>query len=147
MAFFTKNLNRRQYQIEHIGLLRDPAGGYANSPQESLNLLMKSHFPDSVRLSGSENSTVCADLGSPINWQSSSRQSSLRHKGICQDKISTKFCSKDDLKNSFINERSVYLAINSFGPEKKGGPDNYKPKVLQYFVENKVALKRLTKLY
>ena len=147
MAFFTKILNRRQNQFEHIGLLRDPAGGYANSPQESLNLLMKSHFPDSVRLSGSENSTACADLGSPINWQSSSRQSSLRHKGICQDKISTKFCSKDDLKNSFINERSVYLAINSFGPEKKGGPDNYKPKVLQYFVENKVALKRLTKLY
>ena len=50
-------------------------------------------------------------------------------------------------QNSFITERSVYLAIHSFGPDKAAGPDEIKPKILQHFVENKAALSRLTKLY
>ena len=150
MAYFNKILNRKQNQCEHIGMLKDPAGGYAANPQESINLLMKVHFPGCAPLlPGSNNSTARATNVSPINWQSSFRHTvqSAPFIDSCPNKISTKFCSKDDLKHSFINERSVYLAIKSFGPEKKGGPDNYKPKVLQYFVENKVALKRLTKLY
>ena len=45
MAYFNKILNRKQNQCEHIGMLKDPAGGYAANPQESINLLMKVHFP------------------------------------------------------------------------------------------------------
>ena len=51
------------------------------------------------------------------------------------------------MDKSFITERAVYLAFSSFGPKRTGGPDSFQPKVLQLFVENKVALKRLTELY
>ena len=59
-----------------------------------------------------------------------------------------RFCTNEELEqNSFITERSVYLAVKSFGPNKTGGPDSLKPQALQYFVENKTALSRLTKLF
>ena len=92
--------------------------------------------------------------GTSANRQSGQRHESLRHtangatfRKNGQMYRNKDFCTVAELNNSFITERAVYLAINSFGPDKTGGPDCYKPRVLQHFVENKVALKRLTKLF
>ena len=93
-------------------------------------------------------------LGSPVNQQRVVRQEGLRHnangatsheRGRLYE--NRKFCTPAELNNSFIIERTVYLSIHLFGPDKTGGPDGLKPKVVQYFVENKTALKRLTKLF
>ena len=93
-------------------------------------------------------------LGSPVNQQRVVRQEGLRHnangatsheRGRLNE--NRKFCTPAELNNSFITERAVYLSIHSFGPDKTGGPDGLIPKFLQYFVENRIALKRLTKLF
>ena len=92
------------------------------SIKESISYLMQSHFPNSAPTFG------------PFS----------RDK---RNETIIKGCSAEELENSFINEFNVTLAINSFGSNKTGGPDGFKPIALQQFIKNPIALKRLTTLF
>ena len=165
LSKFTKILNRNN--LEHVGLFRKPDGSFTANSQESIDLLLRTHHPGCVPFTGDKHNTPSVtknakmhdqtrgpSLGSPVNQQRVVRQEGLRHnangatsheRGRLYE--NRKFCTPAELNNSFITERAVYLSIHSFGPDKTGGPDGLKPKVVQYFVENKTALKRLTKLF
>ena len=123
MALFNKVLNSSPYQ--KVGLLKQSDGTFTRSVKDSINLLMNEHFPDSVNvpLKGHKKRT------STYNLQNGN------------------FCSRDDLKWSYITEDKVSLAINSFGCFKASGLDGFKPIHLKYFIKNKIALKRLTMLF
>ena len=109
---------------EQIGLLKKSTGEYTRSIQSSITYLMNTHFPNSVPISGPTNRILRDDT-----------------------EASSALCFDEDLNRSFITEHKVTLAINSFGSDKTGGPDNLKPIALQQFIKNPVALKRLTQLY
>ena len=157
MSKFTKILKRNN--VEHIGLLKNHDGTLVSSPQESINLLLSTHHPGCVPQKRANNSTSATtsseEMLLPATGSPDSSREKKRHRPVrqppsceCQRFHNVRFCTKEDLdQNSFITERSVYLAMHSFGPDKAAGPDEIKPKILQQFVENKAALSRLTKLY
>ena len=156
MSKFNKILKRNN--VEHIGLLKKADGTLVGSPQQSIDLLLSTHHPGCVPLTRADNSTRAnifpGSKAPPANNSHTSKLMSKRQMSNrqppnddCQLYQNFVFCSNEDLDNSFINERTVYLAVHSFGPDKAAGPDNIKPKILQCFIENKAALSRLTKLY
>ena len=108
-----------------IGLLKNKDGKYARTINESIDILMESHFKRSVQISQEER-TVQSDSSYFVQ--------------------KARFCSSSDLKHSFITEAKVVSAINSFGSFKCPGQDNLRPYALKQFVKDKVGLKRLTNL-
>ena len=173
MAKFNKIL--KPNNIEHLGLLKRADGKLASCPQQSINILLSTHHPGCLPFCSkmAQCSTVSANdvlAGCPDNqqeekglsvkkqkpkkppskWREVKEQTTKKAnaKCRCQKYHNIRFCTNEELEqNSFITERSVYLAVKSFGPNKTGGPDSLKPQALQYFVENKTALSRLTKLF
>ena len=79
---------------------------------------MNTHFPNSVPITGPT-------------------ERKLRN----ETDIETEFCFNEDLNRSFITEHKVTIAINSFGSDKTGGPDNLKPIALQMFIKNPIVKK------
>ena len=151
ISLLNKILQKKK--IEDIGILKDSEGNFAKSPQESINILMKSHHPDGELLHEANFSTSSTNSVPTSGVQSSSRPKAGRSTAyqnlfVTQKNFSEKkFCSKGDLNFSFITKEAVKLSIMSFGPHKIGGPDNYRPIVLQHFIQNENALTRLTTLY
>ena len=157
MSLLNKVLNR---QAKHnIGLLKKPSGELCATHEESVELLMSSHFPGSVPL-------IEANNQPPAVGNSDSRgEVSLPGVRYCAEQNRTqgstplfmapamggsglpeKYCDKNRLDQSFVTLENVKLAINSFGDHKVGGGrDNFKPLVLKNLTE--VAWKRLTRLY
>ena len=123
-------LNRCLNKNAHVslGLLKNPEGGFAKSPFQTLDILTKVHLPG------------CQ----PVEATNSTNGTNAQR---CNSDVFVRSCNKRDLEKSFITEQAVLVALNSFGPNKIGGLDRYSPQVLQTFVENKTALKRLTRLY
>ena len=126
---------------EQIGLLKKPDGSHTTTPIESIDLLLKSHFPNSIPL-GKSNAAAAEQ-----NNATMSNLVCTKKLNLSQRILNGNFCSESDLQDSFITEQLVAKAINSFGPTKAPGPDGFKPEVLQNVIKNKIALKRLTKLY
>ena len=118
MAKFNKLVKNACF--ERVGLLKKPDGFYTKDSQESVALLLNTHFPGSVPLKG------------PFKSQ----------QGHC-----SKVCvSSEELKNSYISRNKVKAAINEFGSLKAAGPDGLKPIALQILCRNNYGLKRLTML-
>ena len=148
MSILNKALNRNK--PINIGLMKTPGGQFSNSPQESVDLLLNTHFRKSVPLNVADINTLnCTKANFSITEipQITGKIFSSNQIANYKATMYAVFCSKKDLDFSFITEKSVYHAINSFGADKIGGPDNLKPKALQYFIQNEIALKRLTRLY
>ena len=129
MIILNKCLNKTK--PEDLGLLKNPDGGFAKSPHQTIDILTKVHFPG------------CQPL------KKAKKRTSGTKALMCNDNTEfLSFCSKSDLeKDSFITKENVAIAINSFQAEKVGGLDNFSPMVLQKFILNEVALKRLTTLF
>ena len=91
-----------------IGLLKNQNGEYSKNVKESLDLLLKTHFPESVPLQAIDNPS--GDLGNfPINDNITITQ----QKNISA-RIKASFCSESDLKRSIINEQtSIPYALPS----------------------------------
>ena len=106
---------------ENIGLLKKADGSYCQNSQQTLDLLLSTHFPQSEILSDEidkELATVKSDV----------------------------VCSNEDLDlDQFITLDCVKKAINSFGPKKSPGPDGLRPASLQALTEP--ILKRICRLY
>ena len=120
----------------NIGLLKDTNGVFTNSIESSLDLLLKTHFPESESIQVKMNKTIVKkDIISFSQPPSSGR------------KLDVKFCSNDDLQYSFITENLVLKAVESFGENKAPSGDGVTPKALQIFIKNKIGLTRLTQLF
>ena len=112
-----KKIIERQ-ENKSIGLLKHPAGGYCNSPNDVAKLLLDTHVP------GSHEQPLKAD-----NMLDASRK-----------------CSEEDLKNPscIVTAAKIIAAFNSFGP-KKASNDNFKPILLRNL--NEALIIRLKNLY
>ena len=137
---------KRQTNIP-LGLLRKNNGCFVNSAKDSINLLMKNHFP------GSESLPLCKDLASLKQTNNTQFKGGNERSGYVQpsstfssQNSNNHFCTMGDIsQNSFINEYKVKKSINTFGPKKAGGLDDFSPLVLQNLPKN--FLTRLTSLY
>ena len=127
MALLTKALSKKPQ--ESVGLLKKASGDFCKTPQESINQLMTTHYPDSKILA--ENSAVTLPKSERVFFHVSKTKRS--HKGA--------------FKESFITEKMVQDAINSFSPHKSPGLDMIKPVCLQQVILNKTALSRITNLF
>ena len=156
MSLLNKILNR---QAQHnIGLIKKPSGELCASHEESIEFLMRSHFPGSVPLREennqapeNRNSVFRGEVSLP-GVQNCAKQ--FRIPGSTPSQMAAakrgsglpgKYCDKKRLDQSFITLENVKLAINSFGDNKIGGPDGFRPLVLKHLSET--AFKRLTRLY
>ena len=110
---------------------------------ESLDILLETHFPESVPLEADEHTKS-------VNTQEFFTQDNdnifVNQQSGSTANIKAYFCSENDLKNSIVNEKSVKFSINSFEEGKAPGADSFKPKILQEFIKNDVCLRRLTRL-
>ena len=109
-----------------IGLLKKADGTFARDINESISVLMASHFPKSVEIPKRDETNLC---------QSRYYQRNNR------------FCTASDLEDTFITSERVSAAIKSFGSFKAPGEDNLKPCVLKEFIKNENGLSRLTMLF
>lgn len=100
LAKINKVLQGQQSKI--LGLVKDRQGVIANSPEESINLLLDEHFPDSHQVNSS----------TPIT--------------------ESKRVIISELGNDWINVGNIRKAIDQFTPSKAAGPDGFKPIVLQH---------------
>ena len=152
MAFLIKIL--KGSSSEKLGLLRKN-GVFTKTPLESVNYLMSQHFPGSVRLKnrqigpglggGHVNMPPPPNILAPklVNPNNTHVNSNVPMNNIMPPMAN--FCTKERLSQSFITEETVKLAINSFGPDKSGGCDGFKPRVLQNLPDT--VYTRLTNLY
>ena len=126
-----------------IGLIKNQNGVYSKSVLESLDILLETHFPESVPLEADEHTKS-------VNTQEFFTQDNdnifVNQQSGSTANIKAYFCSENDLKNSIVNEKSVKFSINSFEEGKAPGADSFKPKILQEFIKNDVCLRRLTRL-
>ena len=135
MALLNKILSSKQ--TEKVGLLKKPNGVYCKSPLESINLLMSTHFPESVSLNRANGlSKISLDEEQKIHIPKNNMNDKSPFNG--------KSCTKERLNQSFITVDSVKSAINSYSPDKMGGCDMYKPRLFQNLSDS--AIKRLTQL-
>jgi ribonuclease HI len=101
-----------------IGLLKRD-GIQVKSPEESLDVMMDAHFPDSVLTE---------------DWESEA----------APDMTSEKY-PEDVEVTDFISAYKVKAALSSFGKKKAAGPDNFQPIVLQNLKDE--AIEYLTQLF
>ena len=130
---------------EQLGILKDPTNGrFVSGLNESLALLMKTHFPDSENVADISVSDINESIGSSYTNSNISYDKDpflkKEHKRFFE-----KLCSKDDLRDSIITEEAVKLAINSFGPNRAPGADLIKPIMLLNVPDT--YIRRLTWLY
>ena len=125
MAIFNK-IVQSGGQPKKIGLLKKSDGTFARDINESISILMESHFPKSVEIPKRDETNLCQSR---------------------YYKRNKRFCTASDLKDTFITSERVSAAIKSFGSFKAPGEDNLKPCVLKEFIKNENGLKRLTMLF
>ncbi|CAB4046227.1 Hypothetical predicted protein, partial [Paramuricea clavata] len=107
---------------QKVGLLQDNDGTWAQTPEDSLLMLMRTHFPDHQPTEGHRQCEVndwtydWGDFGSQLT-------------GITE----------------YITTEKVKSALLSFGSYKAPGPDNLPPIVLKYMGEK--AMDLLTTIY
>jgi len=87
-----------------LGLLKDPLGNVVQDPKEALDILMSTHFPESI---SDPDSGPTSGLGSEIG------------------------CVDDDDFNGIITLEKLKESISSFHSYKAAGPDGIAPCVLQ----------------
>ena len=107
-----KSMDARPAKV--IGLLSGTDGTTAGTAEESLQILMRTHFPECEPLSDVDlipAPQVLIPLGDA----------------------------------EFITQRMVGEAIQSFGPNKAAGPDEFKPRILQELPEEAIGV--LTRIY
>ena len=109
---------------QSLGILKKEDGVSCDSPQETLDLLVKTHFPGNVDVT---------------------RTPPSRPPGP-DDEVSTERCDVSDRgPASFISKDTVTEAICSFGDFKAPGPDGIQPLVLKKIGPE--ATKRLVAIY
>ena len=120
MSILNKILNR--ISTKEIGSFKKTSGEYTNTPQESIDYLMYSHFPESVPLNGHHN--ISLDTVSDEMSNISNDNLSLFDKSVFKKPNEAKICMSEELKSSFINFQTVKAAIFSFKPTKTGGGED-----------------------
>ena len=105
VAKLTKIINAKDNKA--LGLLSHDDGTYTASPEETVDLLMNTHFPGSI-VPGGTNDTI---QGAKLE---------ITSQGL-----------EDSGDISFIDTIKVQEAIRTFGPLKAAGPDGFKPIALQ----------------
>ena len=87
-----------------IGLIKNQIGVYSKSVLESLDILLETHFPESVPLEADEHTKS-------VNTQEFFTQDNdnifVNQQSGSTANIKAYFCSENDLKNSIVNEKSV----------------------------------------
>ena len=139
MALLNRILKSNQHN--KIGLLKNREGSWSKNVEESLDILLDIHFPESVPFKADDDTSSVSHRNFPINDNISVTQ----QKNISA-RVKASFCSEADLKTSFVNEKTVTLSVNSFNESKSAGSDGFKPRVLQEFIKNKNGLMRLSRL-
>ena len=141
-------------QSHEIGILRKPDGSFTRSLKESIDLLLTTHFPDSVIISNdmveSPNSFISEHIRSVSNETNLGNNTTSpeviltvpNRTDVSQIGIT---CTEEDLNSSFITLDIVKQSIYTFKPGKTGGPDSLRPIVFRYLPE--MFLVRLTRLY
>ena len=103
-----------------LGLLAKDSGGTTESPAETIDLLMDTHFPGSV--SPVPNSFTRVEAGGGFREG-----------------------APEESQVSYITATKVRAAIASFGAHKAAGPDGIKPVVLQHLGDS--TLSRITSIF
>ena len=101
MAHLTKVI--RRIENRNLGILKDSTGHMCKGLEESMKILLDTHFPGSVEVSDQEISTQ------------------------------VKCVKSDLLQFNYISTEKVLIAISMFGADKAAGQDGLKPIVLQNF--------------
>jgi len=102
--------------LKGIGLMKK-GGRSVNTPEESLDILMDAHFPESVSAEG---------------WEEEAAT-----KGKIQ--------ADNDEVVDYVTAEKVKIALASFGPRRAAGPDTFRPIVLQHLPSE--VIKYLTDIY
>ena len=101
-----------------LGLLRRPNGTFSTDPEETINMLLSEHFPDSKDVLPTD------DL---MDLPGTTFQPAVNH------------------TTPLFTVKKARHAIGSFGPKKAAGPDGFSPIILQNLGE--ISLARLCSLY
>ena len=116
MAMLNGVLKSRENKV--LGILKKPDGSFCTTPDESMDLLINTHFPGNTAPEADEDLDFIPlpPIGTSVVEQ----------------------CA-------IISEEKVHAAIHSLKPLKAPGPDGFKPLVLQNLGTK--MLQRLTRLY
>ena len=93
----------RRIENRNLGILKNAQGQMCNGPEESMTLLMATHFPGSILVTDQEISTQVRCIKSDLK------------------------------RFNYVDNERVKTAIHMFGAEKAAGQDSLKPIILQNF--------------
>ena len=116
MALLNSILKARENKI--LGILKRPDGSFCATPEESMDLLIDTHFPGNA---------------------------SAEARGEANHSSSASFSREDVESCAIISAEKVQAAVKSLGPHKAPGPDEIKPLVFQNLGAK--MLTRLARLY
>ena len=114
MSKLNKILDRKESSV--LGLVRKPDGTMSATTVESLEVMLREHFP------GSQPFQVPEDVP--------------QEHPLCENNL----VALDPL--DWIDNSKIKRAIAQFGPEKTAGPDEFKPLVLQHLPEDAISYLR-----